>query len=278
MIFENLINLNPIKDVYNLGQAIGSGQYAQVKKAVKQDDNQEYAIKIIDKSKMTPEDVQSLCQEIEILDQIDHPNVVKLLELFDEKNKFYMVFELMQGGELYSRFMQKNQFTEVEVVLTLKPIIDALSYCHNLNIAHRDQKPENLLYETDDPNSCLKIADFGFARCFKEELKMTTFCGSPCYVAPEILENQAYDTKVDVWSLGVIIYLQLCGYPPFMDETDEKLFELIKKAEFSFPSPDWDVISIEAQNQIKKLLVIDPNSRPTAKEILEHPWIVKHVG
>jgi len=87
---------------------------------------------------MTPEDVQSLCQEIEILDQIDHPNVVKLLELFDEKNKFYMVFELMQGGELYSRFMSKNQFTEVEVVLTLKPIIDALNYCHNLNIAHRD--------------------------------------------------------------------------------------------------------------------------------------------
>ena len=118
MIFENLINLSPIKEVYNLGQPIGSGQYAQVKKAVKIEDSKEFAIKIIDKSKMTPEDVQALCQEIEILDQIDHPNVVKLLELFDEKNKFYMVFELMQGGELYSRFMSKTQFTEQEVVQT----------------------------------------------------------------------------------------------------------------------------------------------------------------
>ena len=141
---------------------------------------------------MKEEDVQAQCQEIEIQDQIDHPNVVKLLELFDEKNKFYMVFELMQGGELYARFMTKSTFTEQEVVQTLKPIIDALNYCHGLNIAHRDQKPENLLYETEESTSCLKIADFGFARCFNDQLKMTTFCGSPCYVAPEILENKAY--------------------------------------------------------------------------------------
>lgn len=155
---------------------------------------------------------------------------------------------------MYGRFLAKENFSEEEVAVSLRPVIDALRYCHNLGIAHRDLKPENLLFESTEPTATLKISDFGFAR-FTNNSLMSTMCGTPCYVAPEIINKEEYGIEVDCWSIGVIIYLLLSGYPPFMDadSNNEKLFNLIKTGEYTFPDKDWADISPEAKDLIKRL-------------------------
>lgn len=274
MKFNNLINEGAVKDFYKFETTLGKGQFGTVRKAIKKENGEEFAIKVLDKTSLTHEDVAAQATEIDILDQIDHPNVVKLIELFDEKDRFYMVFELMSGGELYNKFMERDHFSEQEVAKAQRPVVDAQRYCHTLGIAHRDLKPENLLYENNEPTATLKISDFGFARFANNDL-MTTFCGTPCYVAPEIISNKPYNCSVDCWSLGVIIYLLLSGYPPFIDDSSDRLFEMIKKAEFSFPTPDWDQVSPEAKDLIRRQLVVDNTQRLSAQQIIEHPWMQK---
>lgn len=265
-----------VKDEYKLDKIIGEGSFAVVRKGIKKSTNTEVAIKIIDKSTLEKDDQLALQTEVEILSQIDHPNIVKLFEVYDEKSKFYMIMEVMEGGELFDRIVEKDHYSEKEAADTMRPIVDAIRYCHTMGIAHRDLKPENLLYASKDPNSIIKITDFGLARIYSNEL-MTTACGTPGYVAPEVLEGKGYDVSVDYWSIGVILYVMLCGFPPFYEETNEKLFEKIKTGSFEFPSPQWDEISEYAKDLISKLLTVDPKTRLNADQILAHPWIVGDV-
>jgi len=151
--------------------------------------------------------------------------------------------------------------------------VDAIRYCHSLGIAHRDLKPENLLYETKDAGSVIKVTDFGLARFINNDMA-TTACGTPGYVAPEVLIGKGYGKEVDFWSIGVILYVLLCGFPPFYEETNQELFETIKKGKFDFPSPYWDDISDMAKGLIKGLLHVDPKKRMNADQILEHPWVL----
>jgi len=178
----------------------------------------------------------------------------------------------MTGGELFDRIVEKEYYSEHEAAETIKPIVDAIRYCHSMDIIHRDLKPENLLYATLEEKSMLKITDFGLARFIQGELA-TTAVGTPGYVAPEILSGQAYGKEVDYWSIGVILYIMLCGFPPFYEENNTKLFDLIKKGEYDFPSPYWDDISEMAKDLIKSLLVVNPKDRINADMIMEHPWI-----
>jgi len=231
---------------------------------------------MIDKTSLECDDQIALQTEVEILSQIDHPNIVKLHEIYDEKNRFSMVMELMTGGELFDRIVEKEHYSEKEAADTIRPVVDAIRYCHSMGIAHRDLKPENLLYATPDPNSIIKITDFGLAKVINNDL-MTTACGTPGYVAPEILTGKGYDIAVDYWSIGVIIYVMLCGFPPFSEDSNEKLFEMIKTGNYEFPSPQWDPISDYAKDLVKKLLVVDPSKRLSAEGILKHPWIVGDV-
>jgi calcium/calmodulin-dependent protein kinase I len=265
-----------IKDAYKLDKILGEGSFAVVRKGIKKSDNDEVAIKIIDKTAMESDDQIALQNEVEILSQIDHPNIVKLQEIYDEKTRFNMVMELMSGGELFDRIVEREHYSEKEAADTIRPIVDAIRYCHAMGIAHRDLKPENLLYATPDPNSIIKITDFGLAKVISNDL-MTTACGTPGYVAPEILMGKGYDLAIDYWSIGVIVYVMLCGYPPFYEESNEKLFEKIKTADYEFASPYWDDISDYAKDLISKLLIADPKKRLDADQILAHPWIVGDV-
>jgi calcium/calmodulin-dependent protein kinase I len=276
MVDAAIYKTGSLKDSYKLDAILGEGSFAIVRKGIKKTTNEEFAIKMIDKTSLECDDQLALQSEVEILSQIDHPNIVKLHEIYDEKTRFSMAMELMTGGELFDRIVEKEHYSEKEAADTIRPIVDAIRYCHLMGIAHRDLKPENLLYATTDPNSIIKITDFGLAKVINNDLMMTA-CGTPGYVAPEILTGKGYDVAVDYWSIGVILYVMLCGFPPFSEDSNEKLFEMIKTGNYEFPSPQWDPISDYAKDLIKKLLVVDPSKRLTADGILKHPWVVGDV-
>lgn len=272
MVEPGILQKGDIKDRYLFDKTLGQGSFGEVKKIKNKTSGEEFAVKIINKADMQPDDLIALQTEVEILSQIDHPNVVKLHEVWEDKSKFYMVMEIMTGGELFDRVVEKDHYSEKEAADTIRPIVDAIRYCHNMGVAHRDLKPENLLYATKDPHSIIKISDFGLAKVYDSNLMMTQ-CGTPSYVAPEVLEGKGYDETVDFWSIGIILYILLCGFPPFYDEDNDKLFELIAKAKVEFPNPYWENISDSAKDLIRKLLCPDPSKRLKADGILAHPWM-----
>jgi len=276
MVDTNIFKKGDIKEKFLFEKTLGQGSFGEVKKLKNKTTGEEFAVKIVNKADMQQEDLLALQTEVEILSQIDHPNVVKLFEVWDDKLKFYMVMEIMTGGELFDRIVEKDHYSEKEAADTIRPIVDAIRYCHNMGVAHRDLKPENLLYATRDPHSIIKISDFGLAKIYDSSL-MTTQCGTPSYVAPEVLEGKGYDEAVDFWSIGIILYILLCGFPPFYDDDNDKLFELIAKAKVEFPSPYWDSISDPAKDLIRKLLTADPRTRLKSDAILAHPWMVGDV-
>lgn len=151
--------------------------------------------------------------------------------------------------------------------------MDAISYCHQLGVAHRDLKPENILYSSPDKDATIKISDFGLAKVITNEQYMTTACGTPSYIAPEIIQGVGYTFAVDYWSIGILLYVLLCGFTPFQEDNNEKLFEQIKSSNYQFPSPDWDVVSDSAKDLIKNLLTVNPKQRFNAEKIFNHPWI-----
>jgi calcium/calmodulin-dependent protein kinase I len=184
-----------------------------------------------------------------------------------------MVMELMTGGELFDRIVERGKYSEAQAVGVVRKITDALAYCHARGVVHRDLKPENLLYTDATDAAEIKVADFGLAKMIQESGFMSTACGTPGYVAPEVLESKPYTEKVDCWSVGVILYILLCGFPPFYDENNAKLFAQIKAAAYDFPSPYWDGVSKQAKDLISKLLVVEPTQRLSATQILAHPWL-----
>ena len=227
-----------ITDVYKIEGDLGQGSFAIVKRASHRITGQKVAIKIIKKYELTEDDKNALQNEIDILTNIDHPNIVKLFEVYEDADHYSLVMELMTGGELFDSIIRKETYTEKEASETIRPIIDAIRYCHSMNIIHRDIKPENLLYSTEDPNTrMIKVSDFGLARFISLETLASTTCGTPGYVAPEILYQQRYGKECDYWSIGVVLYILLSGIPPFYDDDTLMLFEKIKHGRYDFPSP-----------------------------------------
>lgn len=210
-----------------------------------------------------------------ILSQIDHPNIVKCREVFEDNENIYIILDLLSGGELFQRVVDRKVFTEKDAADIIRPVIDAVRYCHDLDVAHRDLKLENILYETKDDDAMIKITDFSLAKIIPDNVFAITAWGTPGYVAPEILVGSGYGKEVDFWSIGVILYTLLCGLPPFNEEKNADLFDKIKQADYGFPSPDWDHVSDLAKDLISKLLVADPDQRITADEIMDHPWMLE---
>merc|ERR1739844_70942 len=261
-----------VEDKYILKDVLGTGAFSQVRLAESKDRPGDlHAIKVIDKKALKGKE-DSLENEIKVLRRLDHPNVVKLQEAYESMASVYLVMELVTGGELFDRIVEKGSYTEKDAADLIKQVLSAVAYMHESGVVHRDLKPENLLYHSPEEESKIMISDFGLSK-MEESGVMATACGTPGYVAPEVLAQKPYGKAVDVWSIGVISYILLCGYPPFYDENDANLFAQILKGEFEFDSPYWDDISQEAKEFIRSLMCVDVDKRLSCEDAIAHSWI-----
>lgn len=274
-----------IEDKYIIKELLGTGAFSEVRLCEHRETGQAYAVKIIDKKALKGKE-DSLENEIRVLKRFSarrndedadktwftHPNIVQLFETYEDKSKVYLIMELVTGGELFDRIVEKGSYTEKDASYLMRQVLEAVDYMHEQGVVHRDLKPENLLYYSSTEDSKIMISDFGLSK-MEDSGFMATACGTPGYVAPEVLAQKPYGKAVDVWSIGVISYILLCGYPPFYDENDANLFAQILKGEFEFDSPYWDEISDSAKDFIKNLMCVNVEKRFTCKKALAHPWI-----
>jgi serine/threonine protein kinase len=205
---------------------------------------------------------------------MEHSHIIRLYDFFTEPATYYLVMERMRGGELFDRIVAKAYYNEKEARDTCKIVLEAVGYCHKNHVAHRDLKPENLLLLSEDDDSAVKIADFGFAKKVYTHNSLKTQCGTPGYVAPEILEGTPYDERADMWSVGVILYILLGGYPPFIESTQRDLFRKIRKGDYEFHEEYWGTVSTEAKELISSLLTVKCEDRLTASDAMENSWIL----
>eukprot|EP01128_Nolandella_sp_AFSM9_P012850 TRINITY_DN9689_c0_g1_i1.p1 TRINITY_DN9689_c0_g1~~TRINITY_DN9689_c0_g1_i1.p1 ORF type:complete len:382 (+),score=129.78 TRINITY_DN9689_c0_g1_i1:58-1146(+) len=264
--------MNDINEDYEIGDELGRGGFSVVVEATRKEDGEKYAIKIVEKN-VIKEDIKLLKREIDIMKKVDHENILKLFEIYEDDVNVYIVMELINGSELFDRIVDKGYYSEANTTHLVKQILSAVQYLHDIGIAHRDLKPENLLCSGTGDEESVKIADFGLSKMFDGNEMLMTSCGTPGYVAPEVLMCESYDKSVDMWGIGIITYILLAGYPPFYAENDTALFEKIMGAEYDFDDECWDDVSDLAKDFIQHLLVKDPNKRFTAEQALEHEWL-----
>lgn len=262
---------------YKVGKTLGQGTYAVVKEAVHIKTGEYYACKVISKKLMEGRE-HMVRNEIAALKKVSqgHRSIVTLVDYFETMNNLYLVTDLCVGGELFDRICERGSYYEQDAAHIVKTITSAVAYLHGQGIVHRDLKPENLLFRDKSEDSDLLIADFGLSRVVDDE-KMTvlsTTCGTPGYMAPEIFKKTGHGKPVDMWATGVITYFLLCGYTPFDRDTTMEEMQAIINADYSFePAVYWQGVSQEARDFINKLLTIEPQSRMTAQQALEHPWL-----
>jgi calcium-dependent protein kinase len=266
-------NAGKIQDFYQVEKKkLGEGSYGSVSKAKNLSTGAVRACKSISKAHM--KNIERFKQEIALMKIMDHPNIIKLYETFEDHRNIYLIMELCSGGELFDKIIEAGHFTEVQAAILMQQIIRAIYYMHENHVCHRDLKPENFLFMTREAidKNLLKIIDFGLSCKFEAGQVLTTKAGTPYYVAPQVLAGK-YDHSSDLWSCGVIMYVLLCGYPPFFGETDAEVLSKVRLGNFSFNASDWKNISEDAKNLIRMLLKVNPRDRYTAEQALNHEWI-----
>ncbi|XP_042614154.1 serine/threonine-protein kinase DCLK2-like isoform X3 [Cyprinus carpio] len=270
------LTASTILDKYKIGKVIGDGNFAVVKECVERSTGKEFALKIIDKNKCRGKE-HLIESEVAVLRRVKHPNIIMLIEEVDTPTELYLVMELVKGGDLFDAITSSTKYTERDASVMVFNLAAALKYLHRMCIVHRDIKPENLLV-CEYPNGIksLKLGDFGLATVVEGPLY--TVCGTPTYVAPEIISESGYGLKVDIWAAGVITYILLCGFPPFRSEKNlqEDLFDQILVGHLEFPSPFWDNITDSAKDLIGHMLQVNVEARYTAEDVLSHPWITEN--
>uniref|UniRef100_A0A674MGC1 Serine/threonine-protein kinase DCLK2 n=1 Tax=Takifugu rubripes TaxID=31033 RepID=A0A674MGC1_TAKRU len=266
-----------ILDRYKVGNVIGDGNFAVVRACVERSTGKEFALKIIDKVKCAGKE-HLIENEVAVLRKVKHPNIIMLMEEVDTSSELYLVMELIKGGDLFDAITSSARYTEKDASVMVSNLAAALRYLHGISIVHRDVKPENLLvFEYPDGTKSLKLGDFGLATVVEGPL--FTVCGTPTYVAPEIIAEAGYGLKVDIWAAGIITYILLCGFPPFRSESNqqEDLFDQILRGQVDFPSPYWDNVTDSAKELIGKMLQVNVEARHTAQDVLSHPWVTEDV-
>lgn len=266
------------QDAYEKGRLIHVGQTSRIYECIKRQTRQVFAVKVIERKEETEKAVigrtmsEAVLHEIAVLDSLSHSNIIHINELFEDNEHLFLVMEYMRGGNVYDRIVQTKRYTENEARKLARNLLDALRYSHQQGIVHRDLKPQNLLLTKEKDNTDIKISDWGFACRVRSPQSLTKRCGTPSYVSPEVIKNIPYDQAVDMWSVGVILYIMLCGYPPFADENQGEMFRKIRTAEFDFWGHEWESVSAEAKDLIRGLLVPNSIQRLTAREALHCAW------
>ncbi|XP_057516081.1 calcium-dependent protein kinase 29 isoform X1 [Amaranthus tricolor] len=263
-----------ITSIYLLDKELGRGQFGITYLCTERSTGLKYACKSISRMKLQHrKDIEGVRREILIMQHLSgQPNIVEFKGAYEDRNNLYVVMEICLGGELFDRIVGKGGFSEKEAAHVFKQIVNVVHVCHFMGVMHRDLKPENFLLLTKQPDSPLKITDFGLSVFIEEGKIYKELVGSAYYVAPEVLERR-YGKEIDVWSAGVILYILLSGVPPFWDETETGIFAQIRKGKLDLESQPWPSISAGAKDLIAKMLERDPTTRITASQALEHPWL-----
>ena len=252
---------------YIIKETIGKGTFSKVKLGLNKITGEKVAIKILDKSKiLQKEDLDRIIREMSILSKMDHSNVIKVYQIFEDEKNYFIIMEYCEGGELFNYIVKKGRLPEDEASFLFYQIINGVDYIFSKGVAHRDLKPENLLLTK---NSEIKIIDFGLSNYYNGEKDLETPCGSPCYASPEMVSGNKYNGfNIDIWATGIILFAMVCGYLPFENPDNDKLFEQILKAELDFP----EHVSEVCKNIIKKILVTNPKKRITIDQIKKHEF------
>jgi calcium/calmodulin-dependent protein kinase I len=260
-------------DMYVLKRELRKGKSGTVWECHHISSGKTYAVKVIART-TSPVDDETVLNEVTMMQsQSGSKYVVELLDFYEEKDNFYLVMEYCVGGDLFDRVLRFTHYTESDAHDLTVELLKAVRSIHKAGIAHRDIKPQNVLLLSNDDNVLIRIADFGYARRVYTPESLTNRVGTPSYVAPEVLKNLPHDQRVDIWSLGVVVFVLLVGYPPFLEENQTVLFHKIRNGEWVFYEDDWKHISKEAKDFVQSLLVVDPNERWTIDECLRSPWI-----
>ncbi|KAK2197642.1 bifunctional EF-hand domain/Protein kinase domain/Protein kinase-like domain superfamily/EF-Hand 1 [Babesia duncani] len=262
------------RENYKAIKLLGKGSFGEVLLCIHRITGQQYAVKVISKKSIKNKaDHDSLLREVQVLKSLDHPNIMKIFEFFEDEKYYYFVTELYMGGELFDEIVSRKRFSEHDAARIIKQVLSGINYMHRQNIVHRDLKPENLILETKSPNANIRIIDFGLSTYCEVDAKMKEKIGTAYYIAPDVLKGM-YDAKCDVWSIGVILYILLCGFPPFNGQNETEIIKRVQTGKYSFDMPQWRKVSESAKDLIGRMLTYNPAKRITAAEALEHHWIV----
>ncbi|KAI3791216.1 hypothetical protein L2E82_04898 [Cichorium intybus] len=265
---------NDISKHYKFGKELGRGEFGVTYECQNIETGEKVACKKMSKSRLRAEiDVEDVRREVTIMRHMPvHPNIVSYKDVYEDKDAIYLLMELCEGGELFDRIVAKGHYTERAAALVIKTIVEVVQVCHTHGVMHRDLKPENFLYSHKGENASLKAIDFGLSVSFDHGQRFREVVGSPYYMAPEVLKRN-YGEEVDVWSAGVILYILLCGVPPFWAETEEGIAQAIIKGDLNFHRDPWPRVSDDAISLIQGMLDQNPYDRLTVEEVLGNKWI-----
>jgi calcium/calmodulin-dependent protein kinase I len=271
---DTYLSKGKFEDDYELGRELGDGAFAVVNEAThKRKPDLKYAVKIIDKLMISKKSLSDLLIEIAVTKRLVHPHIVRLFKAYEGPEQYHLLQEKMIGGELLDRITEKEFYAEVEARDTVASLLGALDYMQSHKVVHRDLKPENLLLANKESDTNIKICDFGLATREIEPNSLTTLCGTPNYVAPEVLNRVPYGKQVDMWSMGTIVFLIIGGYAPF-DEPDMSVqYRRIQEGDYEFIEEYWSHASENAKEFVRKLLLVDPSERMNVTESRKHTWI-----
>lgn len=256
---------------------LNAGTFATVCRGKHRHTGERVAVKCILRKDLHIADDAAIYDEVAILSSLSHPHIAPIIDFFEEPDCFYIVMELMNGGDLFDRIGQKKTYSEADARDLVVKLLKAVAICHQNNIAHCDLKPKNLLLVSETDDSFIKLADFGFAARVHKPKSLTKKCGTPFFVAPEILARKPYDMSADIWSAGCIVFLLLSGNLPFRGRTQKELFKNIMKGDFEFNPKEWEGVSEDAKDFVTKMIVRNPDDRITARKALLHPWLTVDV-
>ncbi|KAI5561287.1 hypothetical protein POPTR_016G117200v4 [Populus trichocarpa] len=263
-----------IEERYLVDRELGRGEFGVTYLCIERDSRELLACKSISKRKLrTAVDIEDVRREVAIMKHLPkNSSIVSLKEACEDDNAVHLVMELCEGGELFDRIVARGHYTERAAAAVTRTIVEVVQLCHKHGVIHRDLKPENFLFANKKENSPLKAIDFGLSIFFKPGERFSEIVGSPYYMAPEVLKRN-YGPEIDIWSAGVILYILLCGVPPFWAESEQGVAQAILRGIIDFKRDPWPNISESAKSLVRQMLEPDPKLRLTARQVIEHPWL-----